>query len=51
MMNDTIETDQDDEINQMRSHDLDELLNRHFKGRVVRKDLTKKLKEGANEPV
>ena len=51
MMNDTIETDQDDEINQMRSHDLDELLNRHFKGRVVRKDLTKKLKEGANVPV
>ncbi len=31
--------------------DLDTLLNRHFKGRVVRKDLTKQLKEGANVPV
>ena len=31
--------------------DLDALLNQHFKGRVVRKDLTKKLKEGANVPV
>ncbi len=30
---------------------LDELLNRHFAGRVVRKDLTKLLKEGANVPV
>lgn len=31
--------------------DLDSLLNQHFTGRVVRKDLTKKLKEGANVPV
>lgn len=31
--------------------DLDELLNRHFSGRVVRKDLTKLVKEGANVPV
>lgn len=31
--------------------DLDTLLNSHFKGRVVRKDLTKQLKEGANVPV
>ncbi len=31
--------------------DLDTLLNRYFKGRVVRKDLTKQLKEGANVPV
>lgn len=31
--------------------DLDTLLNRHFKGRVVRKDLTKQLKEGVNVPV
>ncbi|MFT4928473.1 MAG: ATP-dependent Lon protease [Phenylobacterium sp.] len=31
--------------------DLDELLNDAFRGRVVRKDLTKKLKEGANVPV
>ncbi len=33
------------------SRDLDELLNRHFAGRVVRKDLTKLIKEGANVPV
>jgi len=31
--------------------DLDSLLNEHFQGRVVRKDLTKLLKEGANVPV
>ncbi len=31
--------------------DLDKLLNRHFAGKVVRKDLTKLLKEGANVPV
>ena len=30
---------------------LDDLLNIHFAGRVVRKDLTKLLKEGANVPV
>lgn len=30
---------------------LDELLLRHFAGRVVRKDLTKLVKEGANVPV
>lgn len=39
------------EINSNKSEDLDDLLNQHFKGRVVRKDLTKKLKEGANVPV
>ena len=33
------------------SDDLDKLLNRHFAGKVVRKDLTKLLKEGANVPV
>jgi len=33
------------------SADLDTLLNEHFSGRVVRKDLTKKVKEGANVPV
>ncbi|HDY8317589.1 TPA: protease Lon-related BREX system protein BrxL [Klebsiella pneumoniae] len=33
------------------SFDLDALLNQHFRGRVVRKDLTKQLKEGANVPV
>lgn len=30
---------------------VDDLLNRHFAGRVVRKDLTKLIKEGANVPV
>jgi predicted ATP-dependent Lon-type protease len=30
---------------------IDELLNRHFAGKVVRKDLTKLIKEGANVPV
>jgi ATP-dependent Lon protease len=33
------------------SDNLDALLNRYFAGRVVRKDLTKLLKEGANVPV
>ncbi|KPA18533.1 ATP-dependent Lon protease [Candidatus Magnetomorum sp. HK-1] len=32
-------------------NNIDELLNKHFAGRVVRKDLTKLLKEGANVPV
>lgn len=31
--------------------DIDALLIRYFNGRIVRKDLTKKLKEGANVPV
>ena len=31
--------------------DLDQLLNGNFAGRVVRKDLTKKIREGANVPV
>lgn len=31
--------------------DLDVLLNQHFAGLVVRKDLTKRLKEGANVPI
>ena len=30
---------------------LDDLLNQHFAGRVVRKDLTRLVKEGANVPV
>ena len=30
---------------------LDDLLNQHFAGKVVRKDLTKLIKEGANVPV
>ena len=35
----------------VNDEDLDSLLNLHFKGRVVRKDLTKQLKEGVNVPV
>ena len=31
--------------------DLDALLNEHFAGRIVRKDLTKLVKEGANVPI
>ncbi len=31
--------------------DLNSKLNEYFAGRVVRKDLTKKIKEGANVPV
>jgi len=33
------------------TNDLDALLNEHFAGKVVRKDLTKLVKEGANVPV
>ena len=33
------------------SGDLDSLLNEHFAGKIVRKDLTKLVKEGANVPV
>ncbi len=36
---------------EQKSQDLDQKLNSQFKGRVVRKDLTKQLKEGANVPV
>jgi len=43
-MNDTQNVSNDDV-------DLDKLLNQHFGGRVVRKDLTKLIKEGANVPV
>ena len=39
------------ETNTTNSRNLDDLLNRHFAGRVVRKDLTKLVKEGANVPV
>ena len=39
------------EPNEFSHEDLDGLLNKHFAGRVVRKDLTKQLKEGANVPV
>jgi len=42
-----------DSISDLRALDssLDDLLNEHFAGRVVRKDLTKLVKEGANVPV
>jgi ATP-dependent Lon protease len=36
---------------QIQDASLDQLLNQKFGGRVVRKDLTKRLKEGANVPV
>ena len=39
-----------EEISAQESN-LDALLNKHFAGKVVRKDLTKLLKEGANVPV
>lgn len=47
---------QDNSVSNMEAasalaQDLDSLLNQHFRGRVVRKDLTKQLKEGANVPV
>jgi ATP-dependent Lon protease len=35
----------------MASSDLNVLLNEHFAGKIVRKDLTKLVKEGANVPV
>lgn len=35
----------------VNSHDLDRLLNEAFPGRVVRKDLTTTMKQGANVPV
>ncbi|WP_413663217.1 protease Lon-related BREX system protein BrxL [Microbulbifer sp. CNSA002] len=38
-------------MNSEVNRDLDQLLNEHFAGRVVRKDLTKLIKEGANVPV
>ena len=31
--------------------ELNEKLNKYFAGKIVRKDLTKKIKEGANVPV
>lgn len=37
--------------NNAESGNLDELLNDHFAGKIVRKDLTKLVKEGANVPV
>ena len=47
----TSETTKDPGIKGLGDKSLDELLNCHFAGRVVRKDLTKLVKEGANVPV
>lgn len=41
----------DEEVQDIRDIDLDQLMITNFKGRIVRKDLTKQLKEGANVPV
>ena len=41
----------ENEKNVVSDEDLDSLFNQHFKGRVVRKDVTKQLKEGVNVPV
>ncbi|HMB31285.1 MAG TPA: anti-phage BREX system Lon protease BrxL, partial [Desulfohalobiaceae bacterium] len=38
-------------MNDALDRDLDTILNEQFSGRVVRKDLTKLVKEGANVPV
>jgi ATP-dependent Lon protease len=40
-----------DNVNTVDAHELDKKLNSTFAGRVVRKDLTKLIKEGANVPV
>ena len=39
------------ENREMARGDLDSMLNEHFAGKIVRKDLTKLVKEGANVPV
>ncbi len=39
------------ECDALPGSDLDALLNEHFAGKIVRKDLTKLVKEGANVPV
>ena len=39
------------ETQEIAQGDLDSLLNEHFAGKIVRKDLTKLVKEGANVPV
>ncbi|BDZ68770.1 protease Lon-related BREX system protein BrxL [Methanobacterium ferruginis] len=43
------ENNSNNELNQ--GTDLNNKLNNYFEGRIVRKDLTKKIKEGANVPV
>jgi len=46
-MNEIVIEDKEDSHHE----ELDNLLNKFFKGRIVRKDLTKQLKEGVNVPV
>lgn len=41
MISESMSDNLDNEINTETSEDLDTLLNNHFKGRVVRKDITK----------
>ena len=48
-MNDSFDTNSQFQTD--TESDLDALLNQHFTGKVVRKDLTKLVKEGANVPV
>ncbi|MCL2156398.1 MAG: protease Lon-related BREX system protein BrxL [Methanobrevibacter sp.] len=43
--------DTEDKYNLNEATELNSKLNNHFLGKVVRKDLTKKIKEGANVPV
>lgn len=40
-----------DITNEINNSTVDSLLNQQFAGKVVRKDLTKMVKEGANVPV
>ena len=44
-------TPADTSAHELTESSLDTLLNTHFAGKVVRKDLTKLIKEGANVPV
>ncbi len=41
----------DTEVNESRREEIRKKLREHFDGKIVRKDLTKKIKEGANVPV
>ena len=41
----------DTEVKESRSEEIRRKLRENFDGKIVRKDLTKKIKEGANVPV
>lgn len=41
----------DTEVKESRREEIRSKLREHFDGKIVRKDLTKKIKEGANVPV